>query len=166
MLWWRQINSFMFINTTLEKTILFTLFTGLLMKDLWTGGPQDRDMREGRPKSRKKKGREKKTVAGNGRSKTRAEVHYCLEGAPVFREGDEVKKRACVWVCVAIGIWWGVGLLGVKHCFPFFSLFSPPLTNHPVRLLIKAKTNIVFRSLDLFRMNIHTFPKYSFPAQM
>lgn len=47
-------------------------------------------------KIQKKKGREKKTVAGNGRSKTRAEVHYCLEGAPVFREGDEVKKRACV----------------------------------------------------------------------
>lgn len=45
---------------------------------------------------KKKKRREKETVAGNGRSKTRAEVHYCLEGAPVFREADQVKKRACV----------------------------------------------------------------------
>lgn len=47
-------------------------------------------------KQKKKKRREKETVAGNGRSKTRAEVHYCLEGAPVFREADQVKKRACV----------------------------------------------------------------------
>lgn len=39
-------------------------------------------------------------MAGNGRSKTQAEVHYCLEGAPVFREADEVKKRACACECV------------------------------------------------------------------
>lgn len=54
------------------------------------------ERREAKNTEEKKKRREKETVAGNGRSKTRAEVHYCLEGAPVFREADQVKKRACV----------------------------------------------------------------------
>lgn len=70
----------MFINTTLEKTIHFTLFTELLIKDLWTGEPQrleirQKDVKMAKKESGKNSKKKKKNKAGNGMSKPRARVH-------------------------------------------------------------------------------------------
>lgn len=129
MLWWRQINSFMFINTTLEKTILFTLFTELLIKDLWTGGPQDRDWGSWKKKGRhththtKKGGRsenqKKRTEDGGQSRKARSKSSLMLR-----TEGARLHMCACL--CVSATEWEqsSTGKLGVKQRFSALTLFS------------------------------------------
>lgn len=138
MLWWRQINSFMFINTTLEKTILFTLFTELLIKDLWTGGPQDRDCGSGRERERD---RNKRADEGgqSHRARSKSSLMFRMEGAQTFREGMK---------CVCVRESSTTGKLGVKQRFSALTHFL--LNKLPCPFANQSKTNIAFHSLHLF----------------
>lgn len=137
MLWWREINSFMFINTTLEKTILFTLFTELLIKHLWTGGPQSSHCRE-----KERRGKEEEQ---------RREVSRKAGSKSCARRQRKMLKQG--WgVCRGVG---GVvtGKLGVKQDFLpslCLSLFFFLLDKLPCPFVNQSKTNIAFHSLHLF----------------
>lgn len=71
------------------------------MKDLWTGGPQDRDLREGRPEYRRKKkdGRKKQWQEMEGQRHEQKFItvwkgHRCLEKRTKRRN---VHVCECVW---------------------------------------------------------------------